>query len=178
MCDSKKVKCPRCGGSGKTEFSHVVEGVCFMCSGFGEVFPKRVVELTEKANVRKANKEAKRLAEAEVIELRRKEEENKYQEWQYNRNLDYFKVQSVVKTKGSERFMKTVLSLSKVILNEGSNESDVREMINDYLKSEAHNFRFQLSKWTLENYGFIFMEIDKDYDFQEGANIQNLYKIM
>ena len=111
MCDSKKIECPRCGGSGKTEFSHVVYGVCFMCSGGGEVFPKRVAELTEKANIRKANKEAKRLAEDEAIELRIKEEENKYQEWQYNRNLEYFNAQKNIKTKGSEKFMKGVLGI-------------------------------------------------------------------
>ncbi len=178
MCDSKKVECPRCGGSGKTEFSHVVYGVCFMCSGGGEVFPKRVAELTEKANIRKANKEAKRLAEDEAIELRIKEEVNKYQDWQYNRNLEYFNAQKNIKTKGSEKFMKGVLGISKLVLNEDSNESDVREMISDYFKAAAHTFRFQLSKWTEENYGFIFIEIHKDCDLQSGSNIQNLYKTM
>jgi len=68
MKDSSKISCPRCGGSGKVEHTHVVEGVCFMCKGFGEVLPVRVKELTKNAKIRKANKDAKKAIQNEIEE--------------------------------------------------------------------------------------------------------------
>jgi len=32
-----KVTCNRCGGSGKTVFMHIADGVCFACNGVGKI---------------------------------------------------------------------------------------------------------------------------------------------
>ena len=55
----KKVNCPRCGGSGKTEHTHIVYGVCFLCKGNG-VVSKTTLVLTQK------KKEAKKIKEIEA----------------------------------------------------------------------------------------------------------------
>jgi predicted nucleic acid-binding Zn-ribbon protein len=173
MCDSNKIECPRCGGSGKTEFSHVVEGVCFMCSGSGEVFPKRVEELTKKAKVRKANKEAKRLAKSEAAELIRKEEENKYNVWQYNRNLDFIYNSSFIKND-------TIKNIEEDLIEDfGSNVSkeDVIEFLSKrrfkkFLLSDQTN----TNKWIAQTYGFLFFEVWDNYDIKENANLQHNYK--
>ena len=83
---TQKVSCPRCGGTGKVEHTHVVEGVCFMCYGSGVVYPERVEKLTERAIKVKAKKEVRRkemLEKAERVEKER-------QERQYNENLNTF----------------------------------------------------------------------------------------
>ena len=64
MENSKKIQCPRCGGNGEVEHTHVMYGICFMCKGEGMVYPIRVDELTEKGKIRKANKIAKKEAKA------------------------------------------------------------------------------------------------------------------
>lgn len=55
----KTVYCPRCGGSGKTEHTHIVYGVCFLCKGNG-VISEAALVLTEK------KKEAKKIKEIEA----------------------------------------------------------------------------------------------------------------
>ena len=55
----KTVNCPRCGGSGKTEHTHIVYGICFLCKGNGVVSEATLV-LTEK------KKEAKKIKEIEA----------------------------------------------------------------------------------------------------------------
>jgi hypothetical protein len=40
------INCPRCGGSGETEHTHIVYGICFLCKGSG-VITERTFELSE-----------------------------------------------------------------------------------------------------------------------------------
>ena len=52
----KTVNCTRCGGSGKTEHTHIVYGICFLCKGNG-VISEATLVLTEKKKEAKKNKE-------------------------------------------------------------------------------------------------------------------------
>jgi len=62
----KTVDCPRCGGSGKTEHTHIVYGVCFLCKGSGSVTEATFVLTEEKKQAKEAKKlEAKKQAEIE-----------------------------------------------------------------------------------------------------------------
>ena len=160
----KKISCPRCGGSGETEYTHVVYGICFMCKGDGTVYSTRVDELTEKAIIRKANKEAKKISDALAEEQRL----NAYYAWQYSKNLDYFNSYVNRSSKGLDTFMHQVNKIAKLVLNANPTESDVREMLLDYFKNESFYFNYEISKWTLANYGFIFMEIYSDRDLATG----------
>jgi len=54
------VNCPRCGGSGKTEHTHIVYGVCFLCKGNG-VVSEAIIELSEAKKKSKAEKIEKKL---------------------------------------------------------------------------------------------------------------------
>ena len=160
----KKIACPRCGGSGETEHTHVVYGICFMCKGDGMVYAARVDELTEKAIIRKANKEAKKISDALAEEQRL----NAYYDWQYSKNLDYFNSYVNRSSKGLDTFMHQVNKISKLVLESKPTEAEVREMLLDYFKNESFYFNYEISKWTLANYGFIFMEIYSDRDLATG----------
>lgn len=61
----KTISCARCGGSGKTEHTHVVYGVCFLCKGTG-VISEKTLELSEKRKEQKAKKEAQIKADNEL----------------------------------------------------------------------------------------------------------------
>jgi molybdopterin converting factor small subunit len=159
-----KIECPRCGGSGETEHTHVVYGICFMCKGDGMVYAARVNELTERAATRKANKEAKKALDA----LAEEERLDAYYTWQYSKNLDYFNSYVNRSSKGLDTFMRQVDKITELVLNANSSEADVREMLLDYFKNESFYFNYEISKWTLANYGFIFMEIYSDIDLATG----------
>jgi hypothetical protein len=98
---SKKIQCPRCGGSGETEHTHVVYGVCFMCKGSGEVFPQRVGELTERALKRKANKQAKR--DAEELEYKTKQEAHEAEQESFSRPIFDAHIESADSSKVEEQ---------------------------------------------------------------------------
>lgn len=68
----KKVSCPRCGGSGETEHTHVVYGICFLCKGNG-VISEATLVLTEEKKEAKKNKE---------IEAQKQIEEADNERWQ------------------------------------------------------------------------------------------------
>ena len=168
-----KIECPRCGGSGETEYTHVVYGICFMCKGDGMVYSTRVDELTEKAIIRKANKEAKKISDALAEEQRL----NAYYDWQYYKNLDYFNSYVNRSSKGLDTFMHQVNKIAELVLNANATEADVREMLLDYFKTESFYFNYEISKWTLANYGFIFMEIYSDRDLATGEFLIREFQI-
>ena len=163
-----KIECPRCGGSGETEHTHVVFGICFMCKGEGMVYAKRAEDLTEKAKIRKANKSAKReaIAAQELIDSELEQEKREIEI--YAKNLEYFNSQKEICTKGSEDLISKINGLAKLVLTESSSEEEVREFLNDYFKGMAFDFRYQVSKWTLDNYNFCFVEIYRDHDMTYG----------
>ena len=168
-----KIECPRCGGSGETEHTHVVYGICFMCKGDGMVYPARVGELTERAATRKANKEAKKVSDA----LSQEQRLNAYHAWQYSKNLDYFNSYVNRSSKGLDTFMHQVNKIAELVLNANATEADVREMLLDYFKTESFYFNYEISKWTLANYGFIFMEIYSDRDLATGEFLIREFQI-
>ena len=179
MCKSTKIECPRCGGSGETEFTHVVRGVCFMCKGEGMVYPKRVVELTEKAKVRKANKDAK--YQQELKESKEREDarwEKIYAEITKRNNL-YFNNYKCNTSEGALHLYKQIKKMSKALcFNEDTSEGDVREMFSDYFKSSILHFRLDISKYTLKYHNFCFVDLDgKVNDFTDCMHeVQNLIK--
>ena len=179
MCNSTKIECPRCGGSGKVEHSHVVEGVCFMCGGFGEVLPKRVGELTEKAKIRKANKEAKYYQELkESKEIKDALWGNIYAEITKRNNL-YFNNYKCNTSEGALHLYKQIKKMSKALgFNEDTSEGDVREMFSDYFNEETYHFRLDISKYTLKYHNFCFVDLDgKVNDFTDCMHeVQNLIK--
>jgi hypothetical protein len=63
----KKVECPRCGGSGKTEHTHIVYGVCFLCKGNGIVNEKTLL-VSQKRKENKAKKEAEIKKQNDLID--------------------------------------------------------------------------------------------------------------
>jgi DnaJ-class molecular chaperone len=176
MTTSNKISCPRCGGSGKTEHTHVVEGTCFMCYGFGEVLPQRVGELTEKAKTRKANKESKIQA---IYAEQKIQEENRwdlYHVWQNAKNVIYFNNKKEQATTVSDSLINKINGISNIVLNDNSTESEVREMLSNYFKDASYLFKYQVSKWTLENYNFSFMVIPDDYDLELGSGIIHIFE--
>ena len=179
MCKSTKIKCPRCGGTGKVEHTHVVEGICFMCAGFGEVFPKRVGELTEKAKIRKSNKEANYQKELKES----KEKNDNYWDEVYTeitkRNKKYFENYKVATHEGAMEFYKKVKGMSAVLgFNESTSEEEVRGMFKDYFKSSLLYYKLEISKYTLKYYSFCFIDLDgRKTDLTDSINdIQNLIK--
>lgn len=175
MCKSTKIECPRCGGSGETEFTHVVYGVCFMCKGDGMVYPKRVGELTEKAKIRKANKDAKRQAEQEAIDLIKKEEADKYHAWQYDRNFNFLSSDSFFKCGKMISFEEDL----EEDLGVNVTKEDVVSFLNKRrFKKLLSSDRTNINKWILQTYGFPFFEIYKDYDLQENSMLNHSYKEM
>lgn len=168
MKNSKKIQCPRCGGNGEVEHTHVMYGICFMCKGEGMVYPIRVDELTEKGKIRKANKIAKKEAEAKAEAIANSEKWEKIYDKIYDENLKYYHIKKNETTAGSAAFIKTLNGLADLVLTKSSSELDVRKFISDYFKTENYSFRYQLSKWTEENYDFIFMEIYRD-DFLDDS---------
>lgn len=181
MCKSSKVSCPRCGGSGKVEHTHVVEGVCFMCNGFGEVFPKRVEELTEKAKVRKANKEAKYQQELKES----KEREDLYWGKIYaevtKRNIEFYKNYKCSKSKGAMSLYKQIKRLATALgLDKNSSKEEVLEMFNDYFyrDSAVHHFRIEVSKLCEKYFGFMYISLDgREVDLTECQHeVQGMFK--
>ncbi len=179
--NDNKIECPRCGGRGKVEHTHIVYGVCFMCGGFGEVFPKRVSELTEKAKVRKANKEAKyqqKLKESKKIEdLYWK---NVYTEIT-KRNIDFYNNYKCSKSKSAMQLYKEIKGLSNVLgLDKNSLKSEVMEMFNDYFNRDSRMFYFKIevSKLCEKYFGFMYISLDgKNEDLTNCMHeVQNLIK--
>jgi hypothetical protein len=182
MKNSKQVTCPRCGGNGEVEHTHVMFGICFMCKGSGMVYPQRVEELTEKAAKRKAKKEAKSIAKAVKIREDSNARFEAYYTWQYNENLIAF--HNKINDKNDVEITGTVATeLIKDMqdfadyknFNKNTSEETVRKFIKRMYKAHTHNFRYAISKWTLENFGFIFITIHKD-DAMEGAKGQYEYE--
>lgn len=179
MCKSNKIKCPRCGGSGKTEFSHVVDGICFMCGGFGEVFSKRVEELTEKAKKRKANKESKMYAKLKEQE----ERENIYWDKVYSeitkRNEEFFNNYKCSTNEGAKQFYKQVKGISEALgLNKNTPKKEVIDMFSNFFENKILHFRLEISKYTLKHHNFCFINLDgRENDLTNCMHeVQNLIK--
>jgi len=178
MCKSTKIECPRCGGSGETEFTNVVYGICFMCKGQGMVYPKRVGELEEKAKVRKANKQAKYYQE--LKESREKEEAywNKVYAEITRRNKVYFDNYKCAIHDNAMRFYKQINTISEHLgFDSNTTEAEVREMFEDYFKDEAWGYRLEISKYTLKYHNFCWLDLDgRKTDLTEcGHKVQNLF---
>ena len=181
MCKSNKIQCPRCGGSGKVEHTHIVEGVCFMCGGFGEVFPKRVGELTERAKVRKANREAKKQKQLE--EAKKREEiywENVYNEIT-KRNIEFYNNYKCSTSEGAMAFYRQIKGLANALgLDKNSTKNEVIEMFNDYFNNDGrmHNFKIEVSKLCEKYFGFMYISLDgRDRDLTDCMHeVQNLIK--
>ena len=179
MCTSNKIDCPRCGGSGKVEHTHVVDGICFMCKGFGQVYPERVGELTEKAKKRKAASEQKK---AEILEQFRANDE----EWSKQvsaeitkRNIEFLNNYKCRNTDVIKSFFEQVKGISKVLnIDSNSSEQEVRNMFNDFFKKESFNYRLEVSKYTLKFHNFSFIDLSGDKsDLTECKHeVQNLIK--
>lgn len=60
------IPCPRCGGTGKTEHSHVMFGICFLCKGSGQV-SELTVDRTERKLEQK--RKAKDLNDKKAVEV-------------------------------------------------------------------------------------------------------------
>jgi len=92
----KTVDCPRCGGSGKTEHTHIVYGVCFLCKGNG-IISEATSVLTEKKKAAKKAKEIKAKKQAEEanekmwIDLHFSAKQNFEKQVEEN-NFDLFKI--------------------------------------------------------------------------------------
>ena len=180
MCNSNKIQCPKCGGSGKVEHSHVCEGVCFMCGGFGEVFPQRVDKLTKRAEKRKATIEAKRL----VIQEEIKAKEEKYWDNVYNeitnRNIEYFNNYKCSNSDGCNDLFEKIEKLSMALsFNHKTSEQEFRNMLSDYFDSSVILFfRLEISKYTLEHYNFHFVSLDgRDNDLTNSMHeVQSIIK--
>ena len=175
MINTNQIECPRCSGTGEVEHTHVVYGICFMCKGVGMVYPKRVEELSEKAILRKAKKQDKQNA---ILAQDKIESENKkiaYEKWQYDKNIAFYNVRIKKSLSvGAASFLHKVEGISKFV------KCDTRElfeeMISDYFKGSAYDFRYELSKYASDVHGFCFMEIPRDYDLEAGTSIMNEYE--
>jgi len=179
MCKSTKIKCPRCGGSGQTEFTHVVYGVCFMCEGEGMVYPKRVGELTERAKIRKASKEAKYQQELKESKERDDAYWNKVYAEITRRNNAFFDNYKCATSKGAMQFYKDVKGMSDVLgFDASTSEEEVRTMFKDFFKSTLLHFRLEASKYTLKYHNFCLVDLDgKENDFTNCMHeVQNLIK--
>jgi len=170
------IECPRCGGNGKVEHTHVVEGVCFMCYGYGVVSSKRAEDLTEKAIVRKAKKVAKRnatlLEEKESEDLRW----SLYHVWQEKRNVAFFnEVSNQPLSKDAKAFLSV---LADYIEDDNlTTESEILTLLNTrYFKRHSNKFRFELSKFTKDNFGFVFMNIPNDIDLKSNCSIIRIFE--
>lgn len=179
MCNSNKIQCPKCGGSGKVEHSHVCEGVCFMCAGFGEVFPKRVTELSEKSKKRKNTIEVKRLA----IQEDQKSKEDKYWEDVYKeiekRNYIFIKNYKCATHEGAVKFYDLLKNISSLLgFDKETSEVEFREMINDFFKTEGFTYRFEIHKYCLKYHNFSYLNLKGKYnDFTECMHeVQNIIK--
>tara|TARA_R110000787_G_C13240235_1_gene428232 strand:- start:97 stop:639 length:543 start_codon:yes stop_codon:yes gene_type:complete len=179
MCKSNKIECPRCGGAGKVEHTHIVEGVCFMCAGFGDVLPKRVGELTEKAKIRKANKDSKYQQELkESKEIEDRYFNNVYAEIT-KRNKEYFKNYKCAKHENAIKFYSQIKRMSKNLgFNENSSEKEVRQMFKDYFKGVTYNYRLEITKYTLKYHNFYFIDLDgRNIDLTDCEHeVQNIIK--
>ena len=163
MEKSNKIECPRCGGSGKTEHSHVVDGVCFMCKGFGLVTAKRVGEITEKAKVRKANKEAKYQAELKKSEEIDNIYFGKVKAEMTIRNKEFIANYKCATHKNAMIFYKNLKKMSLALgFDKKTTEKEVREMIEDFFKNESYSYRFEISKYTLKYHNFCFLDIESN----------------
>ena len=169
------IECPRCGGNGKVEHTHVVEGVCFMCYGYGVVSSKRAEDLTEKAIIRKAKKVAKRnatlLEEKEAEDLKW----SLYHVWQEKRNVAFFNERTnqplgVVATE----LLKKVAKLAE--LTNSNTKETFNEMINDYFSDSRFGFRFEISKFTLDTFGFVYMDITNGVDLETSSCMMNTFE--
>jgi len=178
---SKKVSCPKCGGSGKVEHTHVAEGVCFMCRGFGLVFPERVDELTEKAKIRKAKKEAKVQQVLKEYEEDNNSFFNKVYDEITRRNILFYKNYKCSTSKGAMQLYKEIKGIANVLgLDNNSSKSEVLEMFNDYFNDDSriYHFRIEVSKLCEKHFGFMYISLDgRDVDLTGSEHeVQNLIK--
>ena len=52
-------------------------------------------------------------------------------------------------------------------------EAEIRGMVTDYFNDNKHSFRFAISKWTLETFGFIYMDITKNSPIEGAKDLNN-----
>ncbi len=174
MCKSNKIECPRCGGSGKTEHSHIVEGICFMCGGEGMVYPKRVGELTDKAKIRKANKDTKYQAELRASEERDNVYFGKVKAEITRRNKEFIANYKCATHKNAMKFYKTIKTFSKHLgFNSNTTEAEVRKMFKDFFKDQSFAYRIEISKYTLKYHNFCFVDVESDFQGIE-HEVQNM----
>lgn len=177
MKNTNQIECPRCSGTGKVEHTHVVYGICFMCVGSGMVYPKRVEELSKKAILRKAKKQDKQNAILAQDKIEEENKKNAYEEWQYDKNIAFYNARIKKSLSvGAADFLDKVEGISKIVKCDTKGLFD--EMVADYFKGSSYDFRYELSKYTNDVYGFCFMEIPKDFDLESGTSIINEYKYL
>jgi len=165
-----KISCTRCGGSGKTEHSHVAHGICFLCGGLGQVSELKVAESNE-YKIAKKQKIQAILKEQEGINIAKW---NMVYIEQEAKNIEFVKnYPSIPRNKGEENLLNKLQSLSNIILNQNSTEKEVREFINDYFYGASFDFRFFISKWTFDNYNFIFVDTDGKYNIKNNIQTSN-----
>lgn len=161
MRNLNTIECPKCGGSGKTEHSHIAEGICFTCSGNGIVTKKRVGELSEKAKIRKEKKEAKYKAELKESEERESNHWNKIYDEITKRNKFFLKNYKCATHENAMKFYKQVKRMSNHLgFDSNTTEAEVREMFEDFFKREAWGYRFEISKYTLKYHNFSWIDLD------------------
>ena len=147
------IKCGKCNGTGYLEmFNYYAEGACFDCKGSGVVGSAT------------AKVQAKYQAELERMALDAEKDEVKRQEKQYEENMVIFHREINNLSEADTNFLDMVNDASKVLMPDNPSENEVRKFINDYFGRDEHIRRFALSKWTLGNFGFIFMEICGEYE--------------
>lgn len=121
-----KVNCPRCGGSGKTEHTHVVYGVCFLCKGNG-IVSQSTIDMSEER--KRLKFEAKRLqAKIERDEMVKRIKQIK--EVQHKNYLTRVKIQNI---NSSISFYKEVLNR---LAEQNKLETEQAEIFKNLLKNE------------------------------------------
>lgn len=130
-----KVNCPRCGGSGKTEHTHVVYGVCFLCKGNG-IVSQSTIDMSEER--KRLKFEAKRLqAKIERDEMVKRIKQIK--EVQHKNYLTRVKIQNI----------NSSISLYKEVLNRLAEQNKLETEQAEIFKNLLKNEELELNKEKL-----------------------------
>lgn len=183
--ENSKVTCTRCNGSGKTEHSHVMDGVCFLCSRFGVISKSEAKEDIKKVQARK---QAKNIREAEMVKRcdnAYKAKEAEYFIWQHTKNINYLNTLfnygfNEVETKVCKSIVNMLNYLLDVEKVQVSKEF-LHSKINTFFKDDFFNYKNAILSSLISVYGIENVDVPNNIDLESNESkmhyfTNNIYK--
>lgn len=174
--ENLKVSCTRCNGTGMVEHSHVMDGICFLCNGFGTISKTKAKQDLAKIQAKKQAVEKRNIKMYEKAERAFIAKEKEYFEWQKKRNINFlksFESNEIEKKKCSQ-----VLGMLEYLINSDDIEVSknfTSSSIEKFFKKEFFNYKNAILSCLLKKYGSDNVDVPNNIDLETNENKMHFF---